>query len=142
MNFDVVLLHDASLNKEIGNILPLVTLKLNDLSKLRVLDNSTIAAELLLEVLQYLVVAELLLEALHSGQALASVPLLYADVDVLLNARSRPRVLSICLCKRIEGSWDLDVEIRHELLALKNPRDLWTELCSLVQTCAYADRGD
>ena len=53
------------------------------LAKLWVLDNSTIAAKLLLKVLEYLIVAEFLLQSLDGGQTLPTVTLLYANVHIL-----------------------------------------------------------
>ena len=54
-----------------------------DLAQLRILNNGTIAAEFLFEVLQDLGIAELFLQPLHSCQALPSVPLLYAHMHIL-----------------------------------------------------------
>ena len=54
------------------------------LAQLWVLDDRTIAAKLLLEILQDFVVAELFLQSLNCSQALPSVSLLYADMHILL----------------------------------------------------------
>lgn len=84
MNLDVFLFHNAGLDKEIGDVLPLITLKLNDLSKLWVLDNSTIAAKLFLKIFEDLTVAEFLLQTLYCGQTLAAITLLDAYMNVVL----------------------------------------------------------
>ena len=84
MNLDVLLLYNAGLDKEIGNVLPLIALKLNDLAKLWILDNSTIAAKLFLEIFEDLAVAEFLLQSLDSGQTLAAITLLDAYMNVVL----------------------------------------------------------
>nr|GMC60256.1 hypothetical protein Iba_chr02bCG9090 [Ipomoea batatas] len=49
MDFDVFLLHNSSLDKESRYILPLITLKLNNLAQFRILNNSTVAAKFFLE---------------------------------------------------------------------------------------------
>jgi len=84
MNLDVLLLHNAGLDEEIRDVLPLITLELNDLSKFWVLDHCTIAAELFLEIFEDLAVAELLLQSLDGSQALATITLLDAHVYVVL----------------------------------------------------------
>lgn len=83
MNLDVLLLHNSSQDKEIGNVLPLIALKLNDLAKLWVLDNSTIAAKLFFKIFEDLAVAEFLLQSLDSGQTLAAITLLDAYMNVV-----------------------------------------------------------
>jgi hypothetical protein len=54
------------------------------LSKFWVLDHCTIAAELFLEIFEDLAVAELLLQSLDGSQALATITLLDAHVNVVL----------------------------------------------------------
>jgi hypothetical protein len=54
------------------------------LAKLWVLDNCTIAAELFLEILQDLAIAEFLLQPLNSRQTLATITLLDANMNVVL----------------------------------------------------------
>ena len=84
MNLDVFLLHNAGLDKEIRDVLPLITLELNDLSKFWVLDHCTIAAKLFLEIFKDLAVAEVLLQSLDSSQTLATITLLDAYMNVVL----------------------------------------------------------
>ena len=88
MDLDVVLLHKPSLDKERGDVLPLVALKLNNLSKFRVLNDSSVATKLFLEILKYLGVAVLFLQPLDSCQAFPTITLLHTDVDVLLCSRT------------------------------------------------------
>ena len=78
------LLHNARLNKKGRDILSLITLKLDNLAQLWILDNGTIAAKLLLKVLEYLVIAEFLLQPLDSGQAFPTITLLYTDMNIFL----------------------------------------------------------
>jgi len=65
VNLDQILLHHSCLYQKLGNILALITLQLNHLTQLRVLDNSPIATKLLFEILEDFIVIELLLEALN-----------------------------------------------------------------------------
>ena len=57
------------------------------LAKLFVLHNIPIAAELLLEILEDLLVTVILLQSLDSSQALLSIPLLYTNVYILFCPR-------------------------------------------------------
>lgn len=116
MNLDLILPHKASLNKEMGDVLALVTLELDYLAKLLVLHNMPVAAELLLEVLEYLLVAELLLQPLNCGQALLSIPLLDADMDILLGPGG---IRFFSLSEWVEGGGDLDFQINHVLRLMK-----------------------
>lgn len=54
VNLDVSLGSDSFLHDESGDLLTLITLELNDLSELLVVNNSTVACEFLLEGLQQL----------------------------------------------------------------------------------------
>ena len=47
VNLQLLLLDDANLQKKLANVLPLVALKLNDLSVLRVFNHSPITGEFL-----------------------------------------------------------------------------------------------
>lgn len=110
MDLDLVLLHEAGLDQELGNVLPLIALQLNDFSKLLVLDNIPITTELFLQILEDLLVAELFLQPLHGGQALLSIPLLDADVNILFCPRGTS-VLS--LSEWVERSWKLEFPFNH-----------------------------
>jgi hypothetical protein len=65
VNLDEILLHNSCLDKKVRDILPLITLELDDLTQFRVLDNNTVATELLIQVFQNLVVIEFLLQSLN-----------------------------------------------------------------------------
>ena len=78
------LLHDLVVHQERRGAHALVALKLDDRSQLGVVDDGAVAAELLLEGLDDLLVVERLVEALDGRQGLAAVALLDADVDIVL----------------------------------------------------------
>jgi len=63
------------INQELLDIFALVTLKLDHLAHLRVVDNGAIASEFLLDHLKDLLLVELLGKALDSGQRLATIAL-------------------------------------------------------------------
>jgi hypothetical protein len=69
------------------------------LAQLRILNNSAIAAEFLLKILEYLVVVVFLSQALDSGQTLPAVALLGAYMHVFLCASIC--IISTCICKGI-----------------------------------------
>lgn len=70
--------------QELLNILTLISLQLNHLSHLRVIDDSAIACEFLLDHLQDLLLIELLRKTLNCGQGLATIALLNPYMDVVL----------------------------------------------------------
>lgn len=112
MNFDLVLLDNTSIGQEMRDILALITLELNDLAKLFINYNITVAAEFFLEIFQDLLVAEFFTQPLNCSQAFLSIPLLYPNMNILLCSRST-RLFR--LRKRIKCCWDdLDVDINHE----------------------------
>lgn len=111
MNLDLILVGNAGGEEEVGDILALIALELDHLADLLVLHNVAIAAELFLEIFKDFVVAELLPQPLNRRQALLPIPLLYANVNILLRP-GRPRFLR--LGKWIEKCRDLDLEINHE----------------------------
>ena len=116
MNLDLVLPDKASLNEEVGDVLTLVALELDDLAKLLVLHHGSVAAELLLEVLEDLLVAELLLQPLHCGQTLLPIPLLNSNMHILLCSGG---IRFSRLGKRVEWGGDLDFQINHVLCLLE-----------------------
>lgn len=77
------------------NILALVTLELDDLSKLRILHDHAVAAKLLLQVLENLVVVKLLFQSLNSCQTFSSIPLLHTDMHIAASFRANPAILNI-----------------------------------------------
>lgn len=65
--------------QELLNILALISLELNHLAHLRVVDDGSIAGELLLDDLENLLLVKLLGQTLDSGQGLASIALCWTD---------------------------------------------------------------
>lgn len=78
------LLHDLVVHQERRSAHALVPLQLDDRAELGVVDDGAVAAELLFESLDDLLVVEGAVEALDGGQGLAAVALLDADVDIVL----------------------------------------------------------
>lgn len=78
------LLHDLVVHQERRRAHALVALQLDDRAQLGVVDHGAVAAELLLEGLDDLLVVERLVEPLDGRQGLAAVALLDADVDIVL----------------------------------------------------------
>ena len=111
MDFDLILLHNPSLNQELRHVLALIALKLNYLPQFFVLDDVTITTELLLHVFEDLLVAEILLQTLDCCQALLAIPLLHADMNILF-ASWGIRILGVC--EWIVSGWDLDVYFNHQ----------------------------
>lgn len=70
-------------------MLTLVSLKLNDVSVIGILNDASVAVELLLEILEHQFLVDLRVESLHRRQALTSVTLLHANVNVVLLNRVR-----------------------------------------------------
>lgn len=62
-------------NEELLDILALISLQLNHLAHLTVVDDRAIASELLLDDLEDLLLVELLGQALDCGQSLATIAL-------------------------------------------------------------------
>ena len=62
-------------NQELLNVLALISLQLNHLSHLTVVDDRAIASELLLDHLEDLLLVEFLGQALDCGQSLATITL-------------------------------------------------------------------
>ena len=70
-------------------MLTLVSLKLNDVSVIGILNDASVAVELLLEILEHQFLVDLRVESLHRRQALTSVALLHANVNVVFLNRVR-----------------------------------------------------
>lgn len=85
VNLQLLLLDDANLQKKLANVLPLVALKLNDLSVLRVFNHSPITGEFLFESFHKFLFVIIVRNALHSGQRLPAVPLLDSYMNVVLS---------------------------------------------------------
>jgi hypothetical protein len=80
-------------DEEVLHGIALISLQLDDISGLLVLDYGTIASELLLDDLQDFLEVELCWDAFDGGQSLAAVALLDTDVDIWL--------MSVC----VSESW-------------------------------------
>ena len=106
MDLDLIFLDKTSLNKKLRDVLALITLKLNYLPQFFVLHNVTITAELLLHVFENLLVAELFFQTLNCCQALLSVPLLDANMNILLRSGGI-RIFGVG--KWIKCRWDLEI---------------------------------
>lgn len=109
MNLDRILRH-AFFDEEVGYLDTLITLELDDLTGLLILNERAVASEFLLECLQELLSIVLLGQALQRREGLASVPLLNADVDVVLlraNVCARAKRVSL-VCEGVES-----VEVLH-----------------------------
>lgn len=81
VHLELLGLDQPRLGEPLANVLALVALQLQHLAVLGVLDDGTVARELLLACPYDLLQVILRREPLHRGQRLAPVPLLYADVD-------------------------------------------------------------
>jgi len=74
-------LGDADLREELTNVVPLVALQLDHLAVLGVLDDGAVAREVFLARSDYLLLVEVIGDALNRGQGFPSVTLLDSDVD-------------------------------------------------------------
>nr|AFK42504.1 unknown [Lotus japonicus] len=110
----------ASLNQKLRHLLALITLELNYLPQLLILHNIPVAAKLLPKILEDLLVAELLLQPLHCGQAFLSIPLLNAYMHIPLGSGG---IRFFSLSKWIKRGWDLDFQLNHVLCLLKTCSD-------------------
>lgn len=87
MNLDLILLGNTSSHKEVRNILPLITLKLYHFAKLLILHNVPVAAEFFFQIFEDFFVTEFFPQTLNSCQAFLSIPLLNANMNILLSSR-------------------------------------------------------
>ena len=81
VNLELVLLHQTAADEQLADVLPLIALKLQNLSILRVIHHGPVTGKLLLGHLDDLLEVVLVTQALHSGQGLPAVPLLDPDVN-------------------------------------------------------------
>jgi len=96
---------DAFFGEEVCNLDSLVTLKLNDFTHLLIVDEVSVASELLFKGLEQLLGIVFLGETLQCGQSLSSVPLLNADMEVILcgtNVLVAPERIAL-ISERIES---------------------------------------
>jgi len=95
---------DAILDKKIGNFATLVSLELDDLTHLLVVNEGAIAGEFLLKSFEQFLRIVLFGQALQGGQGLSPIPLLDTNVDIV---RLRSNVLAVSerislVCKGID----------------------------------------
>jgi len=88
--------------EEFLHILALVSLKLDHLSHLSVVDNGAIASELLLDDLEDLFLVELFGQSLNCSQSLTTIALLNTNMNVILRLFSLSCVF-VCLGEGVEG---------------------------------------
>jgi hypothetical protein len=104
VDLDGVLLNNAFGDEELGDVLPLVALELDDVAQFRVLDNGAVAAEILLEDLEHLFKVHLLRNARGGRERLSTIALLDADVHIVVLGGGRRRsVVEFILRERIVG---------------------------------------
>jgi len=94
-------------DEEFLNILTLVSLKLDHLAHLTVVDDRAIASEFLLDNLEDLLLIEFLGQALYGGQGLPTIALLNPYVDVVLRLLSLASVF-VGFGEGVEGFEVLD----------------------------------
>ena len=82
VHLDDVFLSDFLVNQKLCDYFPLVTLQLDNIPKLNVLNNSAVAVELLFARFKNRFLVDLGVHALHRGQRFPPVPLLRPDVDI------------------------------------------------------------
>lgn len=99
-------------DQEFLDIFALITLKLNHLAHLSVIDDGAIASEFLLDDLEDLFLIELLGQALDSSQGLATIALLDPNMDVVLRLLSFPSIF-VGFGEGVEG---LEIFDGHKLV--------------------------
>jgi len=108
VHLQLLLLHDVYLQEELADVFPLVSLQLDHLPVLRVLNHSAIAGKFLFEGLHQLLLVVIMCDTLHSGKGFPPVPLLNPYVDFIL-CPSRDFVVTLgCISKGIESLEILD----------------------------------
>jgi hypothetical protein len=95
-------------DEKLLNILALISLQLNHLAHLTVVDDRAIASELLLDDFEDLLLVELLGQALDCGQSLATIALLNPNVDVVLRLLRFASPVFVGLREGVEGFEVLD----------------------------------
>jgi hypothetical protein len=101
MNLDSLFLDNLFIDKKLRNFLALVTLELNDIAELGILDNGAVAAKILLEHFENFVEIHLLGNATGSGEGLATVALLNANVNIIGRFRRGCSFIQFIRCKRV-----------------------------------------
>jgi len=101
--------------QEFVDILALITLKLNHVAHLAIVDDRSIAGELLLDDLEDLLRIELLRKTLNGGQGLATIALLDTDVNVVLGLLLGFSSILVGFGEGIEG---LEIFDGHKLVCV------------------------
>lgn len=102
MNLDGLFLDNMLINEKLRNFLALVTLELNDVTELGMLDNGAVAAKILLEHFENFFEIHLLGNATGGGEGLATVALLNANVNKI--GRCSCSFIQFIRCKRVCAS--------------------------------------
>jgi hypothetical protein len=76
------LVTEGLVNQKLADIFPLISLKLDDVSALRVVHNTSVATEVLLDFLQNGLEIKFFVQTLDSRDTLTTIALLHTDVDV------------------------------------------------------------
>lgn len=81
MDLDVFLLAHGTINEELGDLLTMVTLELDNIHPaILVLDNTAITGKILLENFQDLLRVNILRETFNGGQSFTSITLMQTDI--------------------------------------------------------------
>lgn len=100
------------IDQEFLDIFALITLKLDHLAHLSVIDDCAIASEFLLDDLEDLLLIEFLGQTLDSSQGLATIALLNPNMDVVLRLLSFPGIF-VGFGEGVEG---LEIFDGHKLV--------------------------
>lgn len=85
MDLQLFFLHNANFHKKLTDVLPLVTLKLNNLTVLWMLNHSTITGKFLLKSFYKFFFVVIICNTLYSGQSLSAVSLLNSYMDIIFS---------------------------------------------------------
>lgn len=99
MNLDHPTRSDILLGQKVLNFHSLIALQLNDFAEFLILDDASVATELLLEGLGELSQVEFIIQPLDSSKRLAAVTLLQTDVN---NTLGHNGVITVGIRKRVE----------------------------------------
>ena len=80
MNNDILLTVNLLSDKEVANVVSLISLKLNNLSVLLIIHNSTVASEALLPGLQDQLQVQVSSQSLNSGDTFTTISLLNTNM--------------------------------------------------------------
>jgi len=100
------------IGEEFLNIFTLISLKLDHLSHLSIIDNGAIASKFLLDDLENFLLIKFLWKALNSGQSLTTIALLNTDVYIVLGLLCLASIF-VRFCERVERSQIFDARHRR-----------------------------